>query len=324
MEDPERLQAIIEFQAGVAGARLDLEAVMRLVAQRAQELTRATAGVVELAEGDDMVYAAATGAAREHLGTRLGRATSLSGMCVALNEVLRCDDAETDPRVDGEAVRRIGIDSMVCVPLIHEGVPVGVLKVMSDVKAAFDDDDVETLRILSGVIAAQMSHATSFAQIAHESRHDGLTQVANRRAYDERLRSEVSRAVRYGRPLSLLLADVDRFKPINDRLGHAEGDAVLRGVAAAIVETVRVADDVFRIGGDEFAVILPDTPAPRALAAAERVIAGVRAARLAGGVATVSVGAAELTGTEPEELHEAADRALYESKAGRDDVAGPV
>lgn len=101
-----------------------------------------------MAEGDEMVYAAATGLSEAHVGVRLSLHGSLSGRCVRSGEVLRCDDATIDPRVDAEACRAIGLRSMVVVPLGNASVTVGVLKVHSGRERAFDDVAVEVLASL--------------------------------------------------------------------------------------------------------------------------------------------------------------------------------
>ena len=114
----------------------------------------------------------------------------------------------------------------------------------------FSDHHVEALELLSELIAAHLSHASVYATESHQSRHDALTGLLNRRAFEERLPVEAARSSRYGRPLSLCLLDLDGFKRVNDTLGHPAGDEVLRSVAR-ILDGARVADDCFRIGGDD-------------------------------------------------------------------------
>ncbi|HEY3434944.1 MAG TPA: sensor domain-containing diguanylate cyclase, partial [Solirubrobacterales bacterium] len=217
------LREIIRTQTEIATSDLDPEAIMQLIAERAQELTRSSSGVIELAEGEDMVYAVTTGEATPYLGTSLKRATSLSGLCVREGKVLRSDDTSDDPRVDAVACRRVNAASMICVPLAHQNETVGVLKVYSPRARHFDDDDVETLELLSELIAAHLSHANLYEAEARESRQDALTGLPNRRAFEERLPVELSRFSRSGRPLSLVLLDLDGFKGVNDRLGHPAG-----------------------------------------------------------------------------------------------------
>ena len=151
------------------------------------------------------------------------------------------------------------------------------------------------------------------------SRDDGLTGLANRRCWDEQLQREVERARRGGRPLSVLLCDVDHFKQINDHHGHAEGDAVLRRVGERIASRVRTGDVVARLGGDELGVCCPDTSLDEAVALALQLRAVL--VDPASSV-TVSIGVAALEGADatPEPLLDRADRALYRAKLTRDAV----
>src|SRR6185295_16446480 len=109
---------------------------------------------------------------------------------------------------------------------------------------------------------------------------DGLTQIANHRHFQERLRDEFRRAQRYDDPLALILLDLDHFKDVNDKHGHLAGDQVLKDVAAGIKKSVRETDFVARYGGEEFAVVLPKTQLTNALTIAERVWSDVAKLKL--------------------------------------------
>jgi diguanylate cyclase (GGDEF)-like protein len=207
--------------------------------------------------------------------------------------------------------------SMVCVPLRHDGTPVGVLKVYAGQPHAFDETHVELLDMLSGLIGAHMAHASRFELSEHERRHDPLTGLKNRGFYEERLEIETARATRYGSALCLCLMDLDGFKEVNDTLGHPAGDAVLVAVAD-LLRTGRTSDDVFRIGGDEFAILMPETTSEGGELAASRLAASISKARLGGGLITVSYGAARIRDTDdPRSIHERADQALYAAKRAR-------
>lgn len=309
----EQLRAIIRTQTEIAASDLDPSAIMQLIAERARELTRASSGVIELAEGEEMVYAVTSGEATPYLGTRLRMATSLSGRCVLEGRVLRSDDTTADPRVDAEACRRVHAASMLCVPLAHQGETVGVLKVYSPEAHHFDDGDVETLELLSELIAAHISHANLFEAESHQGRRDPLTGLANRRAFEERLPTELARASRSARPVSLCLFDLDGFKGVNDRLGHPAGDEVLR-VVAGILRQSRLADDCFRIGGDEFAILMPGTTAEEATIGADRIAAEISAAALGDGEIGISYGIGTSIELDGGALLAAADRRLREAK----------
>jgi diguanylate cyclase len=311
--ESERLLAIIATQSEIAGASLNSKEVMNLVARRAQELTGATAGVLEIPDGDEMVYTVTTGEATPYLGTRLGRDTSLSGMSLTQNAVLYSQDTETDDRVDQEACRRVNARSMICVPLRHDSEPVGVLKVYSPEARHFSEQDIETLRLISGSVSAQMAHASLYELEKKESRTDALTGLFNRRSYEERRTVESARSARSGKPLGLCLFDLNGFKAVNDRLGHPAGDEVLRGIAG-VIDSSRLSDDAFRIGGDEFAVLMPDTSEDSVITAAERLSRAIVDAGLGDGNVSASFGISARVG-DPLGLHDAADRSLLEAKA---------
>ena len=158
----ERLLSVVTIQQEIATARLELGAVMDIVAERMRPLTGADGAAVELVEGDELVYRAVSGALSAHLGTRLDVGASISGLCVRTGEILRSDDTETDERVDREITRRIGARSMVVVPLYHDRRTVGVLKVVSARPGAFGEEEVHTLQLMTGLIAAGMSHTAQF------------------------------------------------------------------------------------------------------------------------------------------------------------------
>jgi two-component system, cell cycle response regulator len=156
---------------------------------------------------------------------------------------------------------------------------------------------------------------------------DALTGLANQRALRRRLIDDLHRARRYGSPVSLLVADVDGLKRINDERGHAAGDRVIRRVADAIDATLREADLGARWGGDEFAVLMPDTPGDAARHSADRLTGHLRRRRATDGEPiTVSIGIATFDPAQDlrvdaEELAHLADEAMYRAKrAGRDRV----
>ncbi|GAB3025074.1 GAF domain-containing protein [Bowmanella dokdonensis] len=156
MVTKEQLLSVIEAQADIIIRGLSLQQVMEKMATLAEELTFASGAVVEMVEGDEMVYQAATGKAREQLGLRLKRNNSLSGLCIREGKVLNCHDAATDPRVDFAACQAVGLTSMLVVPLRFQDELVGVLKVFSPKQNAFDDVDAQILDLAAKVISASI------------------------------------------------------------------------------------------------------------------------------------------------------------------------
>jgi diguanylate cyclase (GGDEF)-like protein len=164
--------------------------------------------------------------------------------------------------------------------------------------------------------AVMMANADLIARAQHAANHDHLTGARSRRAFFDLAAREQARALRRGAPLSLLLFDVDHFKRINDTHGHATGDRVLVDIVERTGAVVRNIDIVARLGGEEFAVLLPDTGADTALVVAERLRHGLDRALDQAGY-TVSVGAATLhAGESIEAMLSRADAALYVAKAG--------
>ena len=153
----ERHAALVAAQQEVARADRDLNSVLTIIVRRAQAMTGADGAVVEMAEGEDMVYRIASGRAADHIGLRLRRSASLSGRCVAEGRLLSCEDTETDPRVDREACRRIGVRSMVVVPLTFLGRTVGVLKVYSASADGFPAASLPLLEMMVSLAVAALS-----------------------------------------------------------------------------------------------------------------------------------------------------------------------
>ena len=174
-----------------------------------------------------------------------------------------------------------------------------------------------------------LTYRQRFEELQKVAMRDSLTNVYNRGFFDESLGKHVAMSSRSGRPICMMMLDVDFFKRVNDSYGHAEGDLVLQIVAAAIVANLRVSDYVCRYGGEEFAVLLPQTVLAQATMLAERIVIGVPRALASGwqGAATmpitVTVGVAEYPAEAVDgiDMLRIADRRMYAGKeAGRNRV----
>ena len=156
--DTELFQAMIEVQQAVAAAGLDSQTVMRVIADRGIRLTGASGAVIEAIEGDELVP-------QVHVGTeapRLRLADSLSGLAVRSGELQRSDDVFNDPRIGHDAYRKIGVRSLLAVPLTDEQRTLGVLKVVSPRPNAFSDRDAKAIRLLGGLMGAALGHAAAY------------------------------------------------------------------------------------------------------------------------------------------------------------------
>ena len=215
--------------------------------------------------------------------------------------------------------------NVLAVPLATGGATLGVLALF-DAPGGFDEPEVATVRTLAGQAAVAVDNILLHRDLQRLAVTDPLTGVGNRRSFDETLPREIERAARFGRPLGLLMLDLDRFKAVNDTYGHPRGDAVLAEVAARLRSEVRDIDLVARYGGEEIVVLLPETSASGAARAAARICLTVRAAPFGRPgeeplAVTVSAGVAVFPAAPGDGpgLVAAADEALYAAKqAGRD------
>jgi len=433
---------LLTVQAQVIEAVGDLRKVMQVVVRGAlRAIPNATGAVVEIRESNDLVYQAVSGSCTGHAGLRLPHPAGLSWVCILTGKPQVCPDTERDTRVNRAACQRIGARSLLIAPLSLQGVNVGVLKIVADTPAAFDNRDLLTAQLLAGQIAIGLANAAQadaakrfsatfeqaavgiahvspdgrfllvndrfcaiagrdranlieggFQQITHpedieadldnaaalirgeisqysmEKRYirkddslvwvnltvslvrradgspdffvsviedissrreaeqaasqDALTGLPNRRWLLERLDVEMQR--QSSRPLCVAYLDLDGFKGVNDRFGHAEGDKCLIAVARALKAALRKEDIVGRMAGDEFVVILPDTPRGIALSLLGRLRQTVNEISRAScwGV-SVSVGGILLKpGVEAsvEGVLIAADRVMYDVKRSRREI----
>ena len=217
--------------------------------------------------------------------------------------------------------RRPDVRSFLCVPLVSKGRNIGVLLINHPEPNAFEPELLPTMRVLASYLAIAIENAGMFGLVKSLAEKDSLTLLYNHGAFHEKLAIELERANRYARPMAVIMMDLDHFKEINDRYGHATGDRVLALVAGALGAHLRKTDIAARYGGDEFAVILPETDLSSAAAIAERVAEGISNVRLdIGGESvisiTASVGYASCShdASGRGEILNVADRLMYESK----------
>ncbi|HLA16830.1 MAG TPA: GAF domain-containing protein [Candidatus Limnocylindrales bacterium] len=252
--------------------------------------------------------------------------TGLATWVVEHNEPQLVQDEATDQRVLHEGKPIEG--SLICVPLRGREGAVGVLTLERlGTNDRFSEEEYELAQLFAAQVSIALQNAEVFRAVETRARTDDLTGLLNQGAF----RDELAARVGAGNPFSLIMVDLDDFKGVNDALGHQAGDRFLRAVAASITEASRESDLVYRYGGDEFTVLLPETETVGARAVAERVMAAIRSISdhgtrwSVGGVrASASIGVASLPndGLTAEEVLLSADRALFAAKRqGRDRVA---
>jgi diguanylate cyclase (GGDEF)-like protein len=209
------------------------------------------------------------------------------------------------------------VHSGLAVPVPGEAEPVGFLIVYSrSPDHRFAEDEIRELEELAARAGPAIENARRFREARQLADLDALTGLHNRRYFHETLAREVARAHRYGRALALVVFDLDDFKAINDRIGHLAGDAVLAETAERVKDVVRSADIACRVGGDEFAVILPESSTADADQLYHRLLGAVSTRPVGqAGRLFVSAGIAELTeADDPTTFFERADEALYRAK----------
>jgi len=172
------------------------------------------------------------------------------------------------------------------------------------------------LNFISAILVIVLVFFYVRKKIEFESRHDSLTELLNRRSYDNTIDLEISRSERYNRDMSIILFDIDYFKNINDTYGHKAGDSVLIDMAKVIVDTIRKSDSVFRVGGEEFVIISPENKAKDAFIFSEKIRNKIENYSFESDIkVTISLGIAEFNhGITKDELYHQADQALYLSK----------
>ena len=254
-------------------------------------------------------------------GRRFSAQTGLVAWAVRHGSSLPSPGDRVDrARVFDEATRLKGLGAIRVFPLKSGEQTLGTLVVGSRRRQVFGGEAARQLEVIAMQVADALLRARLFEQTERLASTDGLTGVQNHRTFQARLDEQVAFAQRYGKQLSVVLCDVDRFKLVNDTHGHPVGDLVLRGVARVISGEARATDLVARYGGEEFAVIMPETDGAGALVIAERIRARLEATtfptELGALRVTLSLGIATFPGDgkEKSRLVEVADACLYHAK----------
>lgn len=320
-------QAALRRVATTVARETDLAAVAEVIVREAAMLLDADGGALyRFRSHDKAVCIAAQPALASADGAEpvpLSNATA-TGRCARSGRPERVDDygaVPPDPSVS--TARGAGLRSALAVPLRVRGEHWGALAVGSARPGAFGPGAEAGLTAFAELASIAAANAAARAELARLVDTDPLTGLPNRRAFTARLAGEVERARRHGHGLVLAMLDLDEFKRINDTFGHGAGDAVLGEVGRRLAATCRAGELVARVGGEEFAWILPQMDAAGAVAGVERArreiarvdVEGVHGLTCSAGICDLS----EAAGVE--ELERLADEALYAAKrAGRDRV----
>jgi diguanylate cyclase (GGDEF)-like protein/PAS domain S-box-containing protein len=316
-------QATLRRIATLVASTTDPDVVMHGVAGEIARLVGADVGLVVRFDGERGTVAGLHGDDILPVGL-VGAATPLRGDGVLARV------AERDGPVRGELLELVVEDSLRMLEVAAVGAPVrlggrawGAVVAASKRRDTFPRESEPRLARAAELVGVAISNAEAWQALSRQAATDPLTGLANHRTFHEQLRLEVTRARRYDRPLALVLLDLDHFKQINDTYGHAAGDQVIQEIARRLRGQARDAELVARIGGEEFAWLLPESDDEGARSAAERVRQVVIAQPFAAaGRLTISAGVADLAHAgSPEQLFQLADAALYAAKSrGRNNV----
>jgi len=327
-----RVAAVYDV-AHAANTGTDLAGVLSIILDHAARATRAASGsVFLLVPGEEL----------KHMASLSGPSQSVeppSALPIETAQKAIATRAPVSTHVERDEEKSGGRTSVVYVPLLTPSEPIGVLALTAGGEGSFARRHIEFLVSLCSEAALAIENAQLRSELRKLAVTDHLTGLPNRREIEHRLVLELERARRYEKPLSLLMIDVDDLKTINDEFGHAVGDHVLITLAETMRRTIRSSEAAARIGGDEFAIILPETERHQAAIVAQRLIEALPRnlqnaidlpeAELIAGIVGISVGVAhnDLPTISTKELTASADAALYEAKRrgkGRVHIAGMV
>src|SRR5262249_28985371 len=216
----------------------------------------------------EVVIRAEAGRRRGAAARRLKLGGSLVGRVASVGQMNVVKES------DGENSMLLVLEDSVCgaaLPLLFADHINGVLYVESDAARDLSDDEVQLLQTLADLISGALHHSLALQKAREQAVTDGLTGVKTHRYLMEALSAEWKRSTRAGRPFCLLLADLDRFKFVNDFFGHLEGDLVLKRVGRILEQNCRASDVIARYGGDEFVILMPETDIDQSRQLAEKL-----------------------------------------------------
>ncbi|MEO8273030.1 MAG: GAF domain-containing protein [Chloroflexota bacterium] len=301
---------------------LDPQVLMGTIADRLGELIGSDNVAIELVDevGGVLTPVAARGVDAEYyLKPWLAGETGLAPWVLEHNEPVRVIDEYDDPRVGHQPSGPVH-GSIVCLPLRGRGGAIGVLTLERLGEGrGFSDDEFELVQLFAAQASIALQNAEVHRAVQRYAQTDVLTGLLNHGSFVQQLDALIAAA----EPFSLVMLDLDRFKPVNDGMGHQAGDLLLRQVADAIVAASRDSDSVFRYGGDEYAVLLPGTDVDHVEQIAERVRSAVKGVVAAGTnwrgpvrslEASAGTASYPQDGARAEEILLAADRALFVAK----------
>jgi diguanylate cyclase (GGDEF)-like protein len=306
-------------------AVLDVDELLTVVCHVLLEWFRVDHVAVLMVEGDTLRIRAHEGRLTPTMATGavLSPGAGLAARALSSGHSIIENNAS---EVEGYIAGFVETQSEICVPLIYFGEKMGVLALDASRRNAFDSEDRQPLESLADICAAAIQNANHFDRMKQLAYVDGLTGIHNRRFFEMRIMEELERAGRFQGRMSAIMVDIDHFKKLNDEFGHLLGDEILRSVSSILKQQLRKMDMVCRYGGDEFAILVPETTGENAIRVAEKLRRQIETHHFPGvpRPVTISCGVADYPthGITRDEVVAAADGALYTAKqAGRNRVA---
>ncbi len=305
-------------------SKLKVKSVLDTIVASTIECMEVSGAAIHLfdTENSHLVIASSNGLKKESLDSldnvKVGE--GVAGWVAMTGEHLVVENVATDGRLMG--YRGNSIASLLSVPMTVESRTIGVLSVYNQNSRHFSDDEVSFLSALAGEAAVAEEAALLYEKTEQLSLVDPLTNLYNIRKLHTTLTEEIQRTKRFGHPFAFIMADIDFFKEYNDNYGHQTGDDVLREVALLLVGSSRSVDMVFRYGGEEFCMVLPETEKSAAVDVAERIRRAIEEKVFEGeesqpnGSLTISMGIAVYPDDagDGDTLVGLADKALYSAK----------
>ncbi|MDH5364781.1 MAG: diguanylate cyclase, partial [Dehalococcoidia bacterium] len=322
--------SLLSHLATIMTSSLDVQQIYDRFIKELRKVMDVDLAAIILVEGDELNLLALT----SEIGSAWQTGDRLQLKGTATEWVITNKTALVEPNLSqesrfwtGKYHIKQGVQSMVFLPMLVGDEAIGSLCIANRHPNAYTQSQVQLLSQLASRIATSIENARLYAQAEQRARIDELTGLWNRRHLMERIQIEIGRHSRYGGTFSLVILDLDSFKAFNDRYGHIEGDKLLKQLGTVLRSAIRDADEAFRYGGDEFAIILPQTGVKDAREVAERVRHRIASEIKVGeSPITASLGLASwpMDGIAINEIISAADKALYYAKQSGGDQSQAV
>ncbi len=331
----EELASMIEIGKALTSS-LDIHAILEAIMKQVERLIKPKSWSLLLVDSlsGDLVFEIAVSTVSEQLmGVRLKRGKGIAGWVAEHGESLLIPDVSKDARFAGDFDQKLLFTtrSIVCVPMKIKDQVMGVIELINSFEELdFDESDIQLISVIADFAAIALENARNYKRINELVITDDLTGLYNSRQFGKLIENEVQRCGRYGEKFSLIFLDLDRFKEINDTHGHLVGSRMLGEFGKLVGKQIRVSDMAARYGGDEFAIILPQTGKEQGIYMADKLLDAMKEACFVSDekvpiTLTASFGVA----TYPDDgdgraaLIKAADSAMYDAKAsGRAGVRG--